>query len=68
VDIGAARPSDLEFIGGIVDTPTFVLVENGKEIGRFVGYPGRDVFFGKVIIMLDKLSGADRQYKTITVQ
>jgi len=68
VDISAVRPSDLKFIGGIVDTPTFVLVENGKEIDRFVGYPSRDVFFGKVILMLDRLSGADRQYKTIIVQ
>ena len=28
----------------IVYTPTFVLVENGKEVGRIEGYPG-DLFF-----------------------
>jgi thioredoxin-related protein len=48
--------------------PTFVLVENGREIDRMVGYPGKQVFFGKVQLMLDKLSGADKQYKTIIIQ
>ena len=26
-------------------TPTFVFVDQGKEITRFVGYPGREFFF-----------------------
>jgi thioredoxin-related protein len=26
-------------------TPTFVFVEKGAEVARFVGYPGRDYFF-----------------------
>ena len=32
-------------------TPTFVLVEGGREIGRIEGYPGEDFFWG----LLDKL-------------
>ncbi len=35
----------------ITTTPTFVLIENGREIGRMVGYPGRDFFYG----LLDEL-------------
>ncbi len=67
-DVASPRPKDLEGIGGIVGTPTFVLVENGREIDRLVGYPGKQVFFGRVLLMLDKLSGADKQYRTIIVQ
>jgi|GEM_PF-587900 len=26
-------------------TPTFVFVDNGAEIGRFVGYPGKEYFY-----------------------
>lgn len=68
LDVASPRPEDLKGIGGIVGTPTFVLVENGREIDRMVGYPGKQVFFGKIQLMLDKLSGADKQYKTIIVQ
>lgn len=32
-------------------TPTFVLIEDGREIGRIEGYPGEDFFWG----LLDKL-------------
>ena len=30
----------------IIVTPTFVLAEEGCEIGRIVGYPGEDFFYG----------------------
>jgi hypothetical protein len=32
-------------------TPTFVLAEGGRELGRIVGYPGEDFFYG----LLDNL-------------
>lgn len=68
LDVATPRPKDLKHIGGVIGTPTFVLMENGREIDRVVGYPGKQVFFGRVQLMLDKLSGADKQYKTIIVQ
>ena len=37
-------PADLSFIKGVVFTPTFVVVEDGREVGRLVGYI-RDYFF-----------------------
>lgn len=33
-------------------TPTFVLVEDGREIGRIEGYPGADFFWGLLARML----------------
>ena len=30
----------------ITVTPTFVLVEEGREIGQILGYPGEDFFYG----------------------
>ena len=35
--VALARPVDA--------TPTFVLVENGQEVGRIAGYPGSDFFY-----------------------
>ena len=46
VDIHATRPRDLEAIGGVVYTPTFVLFDGCREVGRIVGYPGEDFFWG----------------------
>ncbi len=45
VDIDAPRPADLAGIPNIVYTPTFVLIEDGKEIGRIVGYGGDEIFW-----------------------
>jgi len=35
--------------------PTFVLVAGGREVGRIVGYPGADFFYGLVGELLKKL-------------
>lgn len=32
----------------IIYTPTFVLAENGKEVGRIEGYPGEDFFWARL--------------------
>lgn len=45
VDMGAPRPSDLESIRGIVMTPTFLVIDRGREIGRIVGYPDKIGFW-----------------------
>ncbi|WP_267177770.1 thioredoxin domain-containing protein [Sneathiella aquimaris] len=47
-----------EFIthNGIVHyTPTFVLVEGGREIGRITGYPGEDNFWWMLEELVKKL-------------
>lgn len=57
VDIHAPRPADLAAIGGIRYTPTFVLLQNGHEIGRITGYPGEDFFWSLLDAELGKLAG-----------
>lgn len=39
-------PADLKFDPPIRYTPTFVLMHEGREIGRIVGYMGDDAFWG----------------------
>jgi hypothetical protein len=39
----------------VTATPTFVLAEQGREIGRIVGYPGRDFFYGLLGELLMRL-------------
>jgi thioredoxin-related protein len=46
VDIAKPQPPDLAFILRERFTPVFVLIDNGREIGRIRGYPGDAFFFG----------------------
>ena len=34
-------------------TPTFILVDHGKEVGRIEGYPGEDFFWGLLAMMFE---------------
>ncbi len=51
----APLPADLEAVGAVVYTPTFVLVDGGREIGRITGYPGEDHFWGLLGVLLKQL-------------
>ena len=56
VDITQQWPPDLEGIAGEQFTPTFILVEDGKEVGRLRGYPGSEFFWyllGGILAKLD---------------
>lgn len=55
VDIHSAVPDDIKHIKMGRFTPTFVLVDRGKEVGRIRGYPGEDFFWGLLGQMLKKL-------------
>lgn len=44
----------------VVFTPTFILVGEGKELGRINGYPGPDFFWSMLGDMLRKLDPAAR--------
>lgn len=57
VDIDKPRPADLRAVAGVSYTPTFVVFDDSVEIGRIVGYPGPDFFWGylgELIQRLDK--------------
>ena len=55
IDIQDRRPGELKEIQGIVYTPTFVLVEDGWELGRITGYPGEDHFWGLLGELVERL-------------
>lgn len=54
-----AMPEDLEIARRVTFTPTFLLVEDGREIARMEGYPGEDFFWP----MLDKLLSDHSDYE-----
>ena len=55
VDIHERLPSDLAFLTKGSYTPTFILVDKGREIGRIRGYPGEDFFWGLLGLLIEKL-------------
>lgn len=55
IDIHEPLPDDLAGIRVERFTPTFVLVDNGKEIGRMRGYTGDEFFWYLLDEMLAKL-------------
>ena len=55
VDIHGDFPADVELAMRPQFTPTFVLVKDGREIGRIEGYPGEDFFWGLLNRLMAKL-------------
>jgi len=55
VDLGRGVPADLVLDAPVRFTPTFVLVENGREIGRVIGYFDDAVFWGLLGKLLTKI-------------
>ena len=55
LDITRPPPPDLAFIKVERLTPLFVLVDQGREIGRIRGYPGEDHFWGLLGVLIKRL-------------
>ena len=51
-DLHSETP-DVAFERRVLFTPTFILVDDGKEVGRIEGYPGEDFFWSLLGMMLD---------------
>lgn len=64
VNIHDALPENLRFLTKGGYTPTFILIESGREIGRIRGYPGEDFFWGLLGRLLNKLPAISRKTKT----
>jgi hypothetical protein len=45
---------DVGSLAGVVFSPTFVVLKEGKEIGRIVGYAGPDFFWSELSPLLAK--------------
>ncbi len=58
VDITQSWPDDLDFVAKERTTPTFVLVNDGAELGRIRGYPGDQFFWYLIDDLLKKLPDA----------
>jgi len=52
VDLRDGAPEGVTFARPALFTPTFILIEDGQELGRIEGYPGEDFFWGLLEIML----------------
>lgn len=50
-DLNGDAPDDVAFARRVHFTPTFILVEDGQEVGRIEGYPGEDFFWGLLNMM-----------------
>jgi hypothetical protein len=46
INIRAGQPPGITFKSPVAFTPTFILIDNGAELGRIEGYPGEDFFWG----------------------
>jgi hypothetical protein len=56
----AQRPDNVVLALPVTVSPTFVLVDNGREVGRITGYPGADFFWallGELVGKLDRAPG-----------
>jgi thioredoxin-related protein len=53
--IGDGAPEGVTLASSARFTPTFVLVEGGREVGRIEGYPGEDFFWPMLGVLLDRL-------------
>ncbi len=53
LDIADPVPEQYSLVYSVRYTPTFVLVENGEEIGRIEGYPGEGFFWARLESLLD---------------
>lgn len=52
-DVRGKHP-EVEFAKRVHFTPTFILVDDGKELGRIEGYPGEDFFWGLLGMMFER--------------
>jgi hypothetical protein len=55
VDLNKKWPADLKSVERTPFTPVFILVEDGKEVGRIMGYSGAKSFTRSVEGLLAKL-------------
>lgn len=55
VDLDAGIPAELAHLAPVRFTPTFVLLEDGREVGRIQGYPGEMHFWGPLGMLLERL-------------
>lgn len=58
VDLSNGTPDDVVLASPVRFTPTFVLVDEGREVGRITGYASDEAFWGLLGSMTDTMQGA----------
>jgi cytochrome c551/c552 len=58
VDIASQKQSGIVLTAPVRFTPTFVMVDNGREVGRITGYANDDTFWGLFGTLTAKLAAA----------
>lgn len=53
-DLFADWPAGIEITGQVHFTPTFILLRDGREIGRIEGYPGEHFFWPLLAQLLNR--------------
>jgi hypothetical protein len=54
LQLRAPLPEDLSLTAPPAFTPTFVLVQDGAEVGRIEGYPGEDFFWPLLMRLIER--------------
>lgn len=65
VDIDDDLPKDLDNVKGIFYTPTFLIMDGKKELGRIRGYPGEDFFWPMLAEYITRYNLAAKQRDTV---
>lgn len=55
VDLADVEKTGVALAAPVTASPTFVLADKGKEVGRITGYPGADFFWGLLGELQSKL-------------
>jgi thioredoxin-related protein len=58
VDVSQGPPRDIALAAPVRFTPTFVLVEDGREVGRVTGYASDEAFWGLIGALTARLAPA----------
>ena len=58
MDIDDERKGALTKIRPVMYTPTFVVMDNGQEVGRILGYPGEENFWGMLNVIISKMNAS----------
>lgn len=56
VSLTDPRPDDLTHVVGVRMTPTFVLLDEGREVGRIQGYANAELFWSELGRLLAKMT------------
>jgi hypothetical protein len=63
VDVAKDMPADLGAFARWRFTPTFVLMQGGRELGRIIGYQGDLFFWQQAEALLARLPQPDTEYR-----